>query len=52
MADFSPSHYKTIKRIDTFTERTGEVISWLSIPLAIAVFWEVVSRYFFDLPTT
>jgi TRAP-type mannitol/chloroaromatic compound transport system permease small subunit len=52
MSDFSPHYYKTIKVIDTFTERTGEVFSWLAIPLAIAVFWEVVSRYFFDLPTT
>ena len=52
MADFSPGYYKTIKIIDGFTERTGEVFAWLAVPLAIAVFWEVVSRYFFDLPTT
>jgi TRAP-type mannitol/chloroaromatic compound transport system permease small subunit len=51
MAEFSDSYYKTIKIIDTFTERTGEVVSWLSVPLAIAVFYEVVSRYFFNAPT-
>jgi TRAP-type mannitol/chloroaromatic compound transport system permease small subunit len=51
MADFSPGYYKTIKVIDTFSERTGQVFSWLCIPLAIVVFYEVVSRYFFDNPT-
>ena len=52
MAEFSPRYYQTIRIIDTFTERTGEVFAWLSVPLAIAVFYEVVSRYFFDAPTT
>ena len=51
MADFSPSYYKTIKVIDTFSERTGNVVAWLCVPLAIVVFYEVVSRYFFDTPT-
>jgi TRAP-type mannitol/chloroaromatic compound transport system permease small subunit len=51
MADFSPSYYKTIKVIDSFTERTGNAFAWLCVPLAIVVFYEVVSRYFFDDPT-
>jgi TRAP-type mannitol/chloroaromatic compound transport system permease small subunit len=51
MADFSPSYYKTIKVIDTFTEWTGNAFSWLCVPLAIVVFYEVVSRYFFNDPT-
>jgi TRAP-type mannitol/chloroaromatic compound transport system permease small subunit len=51
MADFSPSYYKTIKVIDTFSERTGNAIAWLCIPLGIVVFYEVVSRYFFGKPT-
>ena len=51
MADFSPIYYKTIKTIDTFTERTGNAVSWLCIPLAIVVFYEVVARYFFNDPT-
>jgi len=51
MADFSPSYYKTIKVIDTFSEWTGNVVAWLCVPLAIVVFYEVVSRYFFDDPT-
>ena len=52
MAEFTDNYYRTIKVIDTFTERTGKVVSWLAIPLAIAVFYEVVSRYFFNKPTT
>jgi TRAP-type mannitol/chloroaromatic compound transport system permease small subunit len=51
MTDFSPCYYKTIKVIDTFSERTGNVVAWLCVPLAIVVFYEVVSRYFFDDPT-
>jgi TRAP-type mannitol/chloroaromatic compound transport system permease small subunit len=51
MADFSPSYYRTIKVIDTFSEWTGNVVAWLCVPLAIVVFYEVVSRYFFDAPT-
>ncbi|MFH1603137.1 MAG: TRAP transporter small permease subunit [Pseudomonadota bacterium] len=51
MADFSPGYYKTIKVIDTFSERTGKAFALLCIPLAIVVFYEVVSRYFFDDPT-
>ena len=51
MADFSPSYYKTIKSIDRFTEWTGNAFAWLCVPLAIVVFYEVVSRYFFDDPT-
>lgn len=51
MTDFSTSYYKTIKVIDTFTEWTGNAFAWLSVPLAIVVFYEVVSRYFFDDPT-
>ena len=51
MADFPPGYYKTIKTIDRFTERTGNAFAWLCVPLAIVVFYEVVSRYFFDDPT-
>ncbi|MEK6654054.1 MAG: transporter, partial [Thermodesulfobacteriota bacterium] len=51
MADFSPSYYKTIKVIDTFTEWTGNAFAWLCVPLAIVVFYEVVSRYLFAAPT-
>jgi TRAP-type mannitol/chloroaromatic compound transport system permease small subunit len=51
MADFSPGYYKTIRTIDSFTEWIGNAVAYLCVPLAIIVFWEVVSRYFFDEPT-
>lgn len=40
-----------IRIIDGFTDRTGTVISWLSVPLVIGVAWEVASRYLFNAPT-
>jgi TRAP-type mannitol/chloroaromatic compound transport system permease small subunit len=51
MSDFSPGYYKTIKAIDSFTEWIGNAVAWLCVPLAIVVFYEVASRYFFDDPT-
>ena len=51
MTDFSPGYYRTIRAIDNFTEWTGNVVAYLCVPLVIVVFWEVVSRYFFDEPT-
>src|SRR3954470_5593306 len=50
-ADFSPTYYKIIKVIDTFTEWTGKTVAWVCVPLAIVVFWEVVARFFFGAPT-
>ena len=49
--DFPPAYYKTIKVIDTFTEWTGKTVAWICVPLAVTVFWEVISRYFFHTPT-
>ena len=51
MSDFSPGYYKTIRAIDGFTEWIGNAVAWLCVPLAIVVFYEVASRYFFDNPT-
>jgi TRAP-type mannitol/chloroaromatic compound transport system permease small subunit len=51
MADFSSGYYKTIRIIDNFTEWTGNAVSWLCVPLVVVVFWEVVTRYFFNDPT-
>ena len=50
-ADFSPTYYKLIKAIDTFTEWTGTAVAWLIVPLTLAVFWEVFSRYVLNEPT-
>ena len=48
--DFSPTFYKVIKGIDTFTEWTGNAVSWISVPLVGVVFWEVFSRYALGTP--
>ncbi len=41
----------TIRIIDTFTDLTGSLIAWLSVPLVAAVAYEVVARYLFNAPT-
>ena len=51
MAEPSPLLLKTIGTIDRFTDLTGTVVSWLSIPLVAAVAYEVVARYLFNAPT-
>jgi TRAP-type mannitol/chloroaromatic compound transport system permease small subunit len=51
MAEPSPLLLKTIRTIDRFTDRTGTIVSWLSVPLVAAVAYEVVSRYLFNAPT-
>lgn len=47
----SPLLIETIRTIDRFTQRTGTVVSWLSIPLVGAVIYEVMARYVFNAPT-
>ncbi|HJZ44501.1 MAG TPA: TRAP transporter small permease subunit [Hyphomicrobiaceae bacterium] len=53
MADAPPSRMLlwTIRVIDTFTDLTGSVIAWLSVPLVAAVAYEVIARYLFNAPT-
>jgi TRAP-type mannitol/chloroaromatic compound transport system permease small subunit len=53
MASEQPSRILlfTIRVIDTFTDLTGSLFAWLSIPLVGAVAYEVVSRYVFNAPT-
>jgi TRAP-type mannitol/chloroaromatic compound transport system permease small subunit len=46
-----PSLLRIIRAIDRFTDRTGTVVSWLSIPLVLAVSYEVFARYLFRAPT-
>lgn len=46
-----PSVLALIRAIDAFTDRTGTVISWLSVPLVLAVTYEVIARYLFRAPT-
>jgi TRAP-type mannitol/chloroaromatic compound transport system permease small subunit len=51
MADPSPAFLAIIRGVDKFTDRTGTVVSWLSIPLVLAISYEVIARYLFNAPT-
>ncbi|MBI4275989.1 MAG: TRAP transporter small permease subunit [Rhizobiales bacterium] len=51
MAEPSPTLLATIRTVDKFTDRTGMLISWLSVPLVLAVSYEVIARYVFAAPT-
>jgi TRAP-type mannitol/chloroaromatic compound transport system permease small subunit len=53
MAEAQPSRalIATIRAIDTFTDLTGTLFSWMSIPLVAAVGYEVFARYLFHAPT-
>lgn len=51
MAEPSPAMLSIIRTIDRFTDRTGTVVSWLSVPLVAAVAYEVAARYLFNAPT-
>ena len=51
MAEQSPGLIRTVQRIDRFTDTTGVWISWLNVPLVVAVSYEVIARYAFNAPT-
>jgi TRAP-type mannitol/chloroaromatic compound transport system permease small subunit len=53
MAEARPSRalIAAIRVIDTFTDLTGTMFSWMSIPLVGAVAYEVIARYVFNAPT-
>jgi TRAP-type mannitol/chloroaromatic compound transport system permease small subunit len=51
MAEASPGLLAVIRAIDRFTDLTGTMISWLAIPLVLAVSYEVMARYLFHAPT-
>jgi TRAP-type mannitol/chloroaromatic compound transport system permease small subunit len=51
MAEPSPRLLATIRAIDRFTDRTGTLVSWLSIVLVAVVGYEVAARYAFNAPT-
>jgi len=40
-----------VHSIDTLTQSIGKAVSWLIIPLALSMLWEVISRYAFSKPT-
>ena len=51
MREPSPTLIRLVRAIDKFTDTTGGWISWLSVPLVLAVTYEVILRYFFNAPT-
>jgi TRAP-type mannitol/chloroaromatic compound transport system permease small subunit len=53
MAEAQPSRalLVAIRVIDTFTDFSGTLFSWMSIPLVGAVAYEVFARYLFNAPT-
>jgi TRAP-type mannitol/chloroaromatic compound transport system permease small subunit len=53
MAEARPSRalLLAIRIIDTFTDLTGSIFAWMSVPLVGAVAYEVIARYLFNAPT-
>lgn len=49
--DMPPWMVRTIAAIDTFSLWVGRIVSWLTIPLMLAMVYEVVARYAFTAPT-
>ena len=42
---------KFVHRIDSISEWSGKIFSWLSLPLVVFVFYDVIMRYLFQAPT-
>jgi TRAP-type mannitol/chloroaromatic compound transport system permease small subunit len=40
-----------LKAIDSISEWSGKVVSWLAVGFALVILYEVVSRYIFNAPT-
>ncbi len=51
MPEPAPLHIRIVRVIDKFTDFTGTLVAWLSIPLVVVVCYEVIARYAFDAPT-
>ena len=51
MAEQSQTLIRIVRVIDRFTDTTGSWVAWLSVPLVVAVSYEVIARYFFNAPT-
>ena len=41
----------TITKIDLFSKRTGNIVCWITIPLILAMVYEVLARKLFTAPT-
>ena len=52
MPDDMPKYMaKTILGIDLFSLRVGLIACWLTVPVFVSMFYEVVARHFFASPT-
>jgi len=51
MAEAVAGHIRLVRIIDRFTDATGVWVAWLNLPLVLAVAWEVIARYVFNMPT-
>ena len=41
-----------LRVIDTFTDVSGMIIAWLTVPMVCAVAYEVIARYVYNAPTS
>jgi len=46
-----PALVRLVRAIERFTDWSGAIVAWLTVPLIAAVGYEVVARYAFDAPT-
>jgi TRAP-type mannitol/chloroaromatic compound transport system permease small subunit len=51
MSKRAPLHIRIVRTIDRFTDFTGSLLAWLTLPLVLVVVYEVLMRYVFDAPT-
>ncbi len=49
--DMTPWMAKTIVGINRFSYATGNVVCWLTLPICLAMTYEIIARYFFLAPT-
>jgi TRAP-type mannitol/chloroaromatic compound transport system permease small subunit len=42
---------KIVRRIDSISEWSGRIFSWLSLPLVLFMSYDVIMRYLFQAPT-
>jgi len=50
--DMPPWMAATIRTIDKFSLRIGQIVCWITLPLCFAMVYEVVARYAFIAPTS
>ena len=51
MQPFPQAFFATIRRIDSFTDATGRLVSLAMLFLVLSISYECFSRYLFDAPT-